>query len=79
MILCGNTSIIFLFVFLRIIFKKIRKYGVPIRKSGKSQSIKDQLYEKAAALHDEIRKYNEKLEDLLNKDQNPTNSSGNHE
>ena len=45
----------------------------------KSQAIKDQLYEKAAALHDEIRKYNEKLEDLLNKDQHPTNSSGNQE
>ena len=42
----------------------------------RSQAIKDQLYEKAAALHDEIRKYNEKLEDLLNKDQN---SSDNHE
>jgi protein-arginine kinase activator protein McsA len=45
----------------------------------KSQAIKDQLYEKAAALHDEIRKYNEKLEDLLNKDQHPANSSGNQE
>ena len=45
----------------------------------RSQAIKDQLYEKAAALHDEIRKYNEKLEDLLNKDQNPTDSSGNLE
>ena len=42
----------------------------------KSQAIKAQLYEKAASLHDEIRKYNEQLEDLLNKDQN---SSGNHE
>ena len=42
----------------------------------KSQAIKAQLYEKAASLHDEIRKYNEKLEDLLNKDQN---SSDNHE
>lgn len=45
----------------------------------KSQAIKDQLYEKAAALHDEIRKYKEKLEDLLNKNQNPTNSSGNQD
>lgn len=45
----------------------------------KSQAIKVQLYEKAAALHDEIRKYKEKLEDLLNKDQNPTNSSGNQD
>ena len=45
----------------------------------KSQAIKDQLYEKAAALHDEIRKYKEKLEDLLNKDQHPTNSSGNQD
>jgi protein-arginine kinase activator protein McsA len=45
----------------------------------KSQAIKAQLYEKAASLHDEIKKYNEKLEDLLNKDQNPTDSSGNHE
>jgi protein-arginine kinase activator protein McsA len=45
----------------------------------KSQAIKDQLYEKAAALHDEIRKHKEKLEDLLNKDQHPTNSSGNQE
>ena len=33
----------------------------------KSQAIKAQLYEKAASLHDEIRKYNEQLEDLLNK------------
>jgi protein-arginine kinase activator protein McsA len=45
----------------------------------KSQAIKDQLYEKAAALHDEIRKYNEKLEDLLNKNQHPANSSGNQD
>jgi protein-arginine kinase activator protein McsA len=45
----------------------------------KSQAIKDQLYEKAAALHDEIRKYKEKLEDLLNKDQHPANSSGNQD
>jgi protein-arginine kinase activator protein McsA len=45
----------------------------------KSQAIKDQLYEKAAALHDEIRKHKEKLEDLLNKDQHPTNSSGNQD
>ncbi len=45
----------------------------------KSQAIKDQLYEKAAALHDEIRKYKEKLEDLLNKDQHQANSSGNQD
>jgi protein-arginine kinase activator protein McsA len=45
----------------------------------KSQTIKDQLYEKAAALHDEIRKYNEKLEDLLNKNQHPANSFGNQD
>lgn len=45
----------------------------------KSQAIKAQLYEKAASLHDEIRKYNKQLEDLLNKNQNPTYSSDNHE
>lgn len=45
----------------------------------KSKAIKDQLYEKAAALHDEIRKYKEKLEDLLNKEEHPANSSGNQE
>jgi protein-arginine kinase activator protein McsA len=43
------------------------------------QAIAERKYELAASLRDEIRKYKEKLEDLLNKDQHQTNSSGNQE